>query len=151
VNTKQEEEAMTYHPKHINELTVDEAVTLLEAVVEAFGEDYRYEYLPEDGLGDIGDTCQYATDFSPLAVEEGNQEPPTPRCIVGQVIAMCDPEDWWREPVVLNNSAADDGFDGSPAAEVLREAQVTQDTDGTWGDALKAARFRARRGTGRLY
>lgn len=133
---------------NIRTIDAEEAFDLLQQVVAEKGEDYVYHAPTE---GSQSGTCLYV-----------NPTDVTHRCIIGEVLVgrLGVPTDVFLDEcpflgerpfngtgiVSLNAKPSfykASGIKFTPeAASILNEAQQVQDTGRSWGEALKAARYR---------
>lgn len=123
----------------IRELSADELVNAIEAVVDEFGHDYVYA--PADPELGSGEQCKYEDEFG--------------GCIVGNVIKRLVPDfdfelfESVSADTLLRGRTYAEAFDHAEQPEpplrltaperlanALRGAQTVQDEGGTWGVAL---------------
>jgi hypothetical protein len=108
------------------------ALELLTDVVDVFGPDTVYEKMVAPGAPDNGLGCRYEWQGSPS-------------CLVGQALFRAGvPTEKLVEFDLRDlpaRSISSRGVGVTPeAAQVFQAAQTVQDADGTWGEALAAAR-----------
>jgi hypothetical protein len=121
--------------------TAQQALKVMEEVVNEFGDDYVYGDEQKNEYGD----CVYAN-------EDG-----TPSCLVGHVIARLDPDAFdnvvYKEQELgstpahnlTNEGYVQLGFWDENTAYIMMEAQGAQDTGSTWGEAYQRALLDAKR------
>jgi hypothetical protein len=116
-------------------IDTQDALDLLEAQVAKRGADYRYQ-------DEFGDDCQYFVDGRPGCIIGGifADLGLTEDRLIRKVFVDGDPS-VANESFVMNLDLDLMGLDVSPyAVNVLQQAQWSQDSDDTWGQALEHAR-----------
>lgn len=145
----------TYFPLSITDLSVTDALTLLDLVIDAVGPDYLYgadnSLVPgwdhENDqpafeiatLAEEGPDCRYIHFFD----DEGKHK--IPGCIIGFGLAILDPDGWTEYSGVEENNMADEIFIfDADVASIMRTAQRGSDAGHVWGSARQGAYDQAR-------
>lgn len=145
----------TLFPLSIPDLSVMDALTLLDLVIDAVGPDYVYgndgSFVPGwdhendqpafevAGLNEEGPDCNYIH----YADDKGVRK--VPGCIIGFGLALLDPAYWWEYAGVEANNMADEVLDfDADVASIMRTAQRGSDAGHEWGKARQGAYDQAR-------